>query len=1090
MMNNEELTLIEKNNTFDEAWTKSRSGAWASRGFHHQHLVSTLILIRQWAGLAPSGYLIPEGLEDSVIEISSQEFWLQIKSRKEGDFSKREVDQILSGVNAKAAAIKANSRRKVFVVLEKPCSGLKNTDIGQIFDSKNEQIFVCDSPSSECIQILTNQLEIAEVIAEGIVSDLYKLVASASEENTSVSFENRRRISTTEVTHRIFERLEAEDSSAIDSALASGIVETIDFNIPVTEASFYMGVKVKPGHVAAGLVLERPLDRENVTKKLRQRRQVLLTGPSGAGKSALLWLSVNDLVGEFRWYQISPRAVSADAGDILRFIRSRRPTEISPIALAFDEVGSTGADLWNVLDRELRSLPSVYFLGSIRREDTPLISNHADTEFIEVSLNEKLAENVWRKLITRKKTNWNHWREPFEQSESLMLEYVHILTQGKRLADVIGEQVRQRQAEGRNDELAIIRSTAVLSAHGGEVQVSKLISSLDINPDKASNAFSRLINEHLVREIRPGILGGMHILRSKALSQASHDEIVYLSEDSLWKSFGAVSYETLPHVTQSLFTDLSDEDTNKTILKLSEVLGRTQENGTWVAILTGLGLATMERYVVSFMDILERHGVQRAQWALASMFSDSEIDMPELKEFEQWQIIRGAVCEFRAMPKHDLRRICLEYISQHLLPSCQNFLQANKLLSCFVPICGGEPIKINIPPLFIEKCEQKISEIAALLSTAYLINPTIAIQLVDELGGEGVLLDKFKSQTPWITAPIIDPNGEHGRTVRSNINYISDLVQSEPNEAICNICETLIAISPQSEAAASEVLSPLGNSITIGEFSFWTKNMPRQNIPAKTRVAWNVAFRQILLARSTVYSLTSYTHQMADLVKRTEKVFRFFTEKWIKGKHFSNGDALAEEINEIISSVNVLAYAVSEIPTHDMTAPLKGAGEDDSLGSLLIGTLGNLLRRMNKIPGKESSKGAAAFAGSLAKQAQDYSQSPIWRTSANPPLIELNALAERLINVSNILHEFDHDDSQYAIQKIIVLANKSNPGRAVSMVAKRCYIYAEQRLHQKIKLLENALEENGWSAKCWLRPINKADCVYWPAMEVAITVNI
>ena len=45
-----------------EAWKKSRSEAWAGRGFHFQHLFSTLVIVRQWAGLAPSGNLVPEGL--------------------------------------------------------------------------------------------------------------------------------------------------------------------------------------------------------------------------------------------------------------------------------------------------------------------------------------------------------------------------------------------------------------------------------------------------------------------------------------------------------------------------------------------------------------------------------------------------------------------------------------------------------------------------------------------------------------------------------------------------------------------------------------------------------------------------------------------------------------------------------------------------------------------------------------------------------------------------------------------------------------------------------------------------------------------
>ena len=78
-----------------EAWQKSRSGAWAGRGFHYQHLVSALILVRQWAGLEPPGCLVPEGLEDCVLEVSGRRIWIQIKSRKNGTFRDEEVRQIL-----------------------------------------------------------------------------------------------------------------------------------------------------------------------------------------------------------------------------------------------------------------------------------------------------------------------------------------------------------------------------------------------------------------------------------------------------------------------------------------------------------------------------------------------------------------------------------------------------------------------------------------------------------------------------------------------------------------------------------------------------------------------------------------------------------------------------------------------------------------------------------------------------------------------------------------------------------------------------------------------------------------------------------
>ncbi|MCY4363138.1 MAG: hypothetical protein OXE42_13300 [Gammaproteobacteria bacterium] len=81
-------------------WSRTRHGAWAGGGFHYQHLVATLILVRQWAGLAPSGYLVPEGFEDCVIELSERRIWLQIKSRNAARFSQAEVQSIFFGIDS------------------------------------------------------------------------------------------------------------------------------------------------------------------------------------------------------------------------------------------------------------------------------------------------------------------------------------------------------------------------------------------------------------------------------------------------------------------------------------------------------------------------------------------------------------------------------------------------------------------------------------------------------------------------------------------------------------------------------------------------------------------------------------------------------------------------------------------------------------------------------------------------------------------------------------------------------------------------------------------------------------------------------
>ena len=759
---------------------------------------------------------------------------------------------------------------------------------------------------------------------------------------------------------------------------------------------------------------------------------------------------------------------------------------MSPLGLVFDDVGSENSDLWNALVRDLRGFPAVYFLGSVRQEDVSFVTNHSDTEFISIVLDEDLAEAIWKRLYAENQTSWPHWREPFEESKGLMLEYVHLLTQGRRLAAVIGEQIRMRELQGRNDELRILRSAAVICARGGEVAAARLFEHLDLRPDVANRAIRRLIDEHLVRESRPGVLGGLHTLRSDALVKASHDETVFLASDTLWKSLSATTNERLPRVVQSVLADAGADDEPHSLRKLAIMLGNSDDIDQWTAILTGLGLATLERHVTSFISMLEQHGVERAHWSLASMCADPELDVSFLSESKQLRSLRKAVLAFRSLPKDDLRAACLRHLPEGSGPSHSGgVVETNKLLSCLVPICGGMPIQPIAPRLdFLADGDLNIRQISRLLSTAYLIDPDLAQSLVDSFGGEQALFDSFHIQTAWTTPPTIECAGTHGRTVRSNWHLAAGQHQPDPHESICEICETLIALSPKSDAAASDAVDPMGRVLAVGDHKPYSKNMPRANIPAKARVAWNVAFRQMLQARAAADSLTGYTQQMASLVRRTEIAFRSMTEKWVKAKHISNAQAL--EITRIVDAVNVLAYSPPETPPSAMTEPVQ-AGKADSLGTLLTSVLGNLVGRLF---GRKASKAAATFAGSLAGQAREHRESGIWRTISSPPLADLDKLSERLVEVSYVLHEMAHDSGPDVGQRIARRARKARLGKAVRTVARHCRLLAEERFDNRLRGLENTLSERGWSARCVSRLINECDTHHWPPRQVAVLVEI
>ena len=568
---------------------------------------------------------------------------------------------------------------------------------------------------------------------------------------------------------------------------------------------------------------------------------------------------------------------------------------------------------------------------------------------------------------------------------------------------------------------------------------------------------------------------------------ASHDGTVFRASDSLWKCLPTVTTETLPRVVQSLIAGPNVSTDSPALSKLAGVLADYRDVDFWTAGLTGLGLATLDRHVTAFMSILERHGVERAHWSLAASFADPLLEIPEFPVSDQWTRLRDALAEFRGMPKQDLRAECLAFLPVGTqAPDPTNISQANALLSALVPISGGDRIEIGFGHDFLADPNADVHQIARLLSTANLVDPNLARHLLGTLGGEKALFDLFWRQIPWTTPPEIDPDGRHGRTVRSNCYHVSDKGQPDPHATICEICEILIGISPDSDAAASDAVNSSGQVISIGDYQPWSKNIPRANLPANPRVAWNVAFRQILLAKSAIYSLTDYTHEMAEHVRRTEKIFRPFSEKWIRGKRIPHADAMASEVNDILKAVNDLAYAAPETAPSTMTDPYS-AGTSDTLGALLTGILGNLVGRMSKV---ETDKAVATFAGNLHGQARKHKQSAIWRTMSSPPLMHLEKLAERLRDISSILHEMAHDGRPAAIALIVGMAKKANLGNAVRTAARRSRDRAVRRFGKRVRELERALRFRGWNASCLDRPMGELDCPYWPAREVAILVEI
>ncbi|MEP2184123.1 hypothetical protein, partial [Roseibium sp.] len=583
---------------------------------------------------------------------------------------------------------------------------------------------------------------------------------------------------------------------------------------------------------------------------------------------------------------------------------------------------------------------------------------------------------------------------------------------------------------------------------------------------------------------------GLPTVRSHALADASHDGVVFSRTESLWTALPATTPESMPGIIRQVIAH-PEVDLDEALERLAQALGQSPSIEFWTAVLTGLGLGTLDGQAERFMALLERHAVPRSLWFLASMYFDSSTTVPDLEGFEHVAVLQRAVDDFRNLEMPDYRADCLSILpADAVTPHCSSMEEATRFLAALAPIGRGEPISVELEPEFGEVETIELDQLTTLLSAASTLTPTLATQLVEHLGGEERLFDHFTKSTPWIDRPEIVDHEEHGRTVSTQWYRVSEDFQTDPHDTIVAICKSLVALSPRSNAAACRVVTPTGERYPMTEEASFEKCIPRENLPSPIRVAWNVAFRQLLLSRASVQRLTDYAASVANLFHRTERVFHKFSERWSSAKSIHGRDELAQEVNSIIESAQSLSHTTPNTRFSDMTSPLSDGAQDEPTASTISGILGNLLPRIAKLPGGGNERSSAMFAGDLSEQVSKLTDAPIWRTVEVPPRQALEGLRDQLAYVSAILHEMASDASSERVNALVTHAKQARTGNRCRLTALYARRTAEQRFDRILRKLEADLAAKGLVAECKTKPDLEPNSVFWPPAQLCVLLKV
>ena len=299
-------------------------------------------------------------------------------------------------------------------------------------------------------------------------------------------------------------------------------------------SEFHRGMQARWEHVLAGVTVARPDLLRRVSQGMAANRVAVIHGASGQGKSTLAYQFMRELpeVWRFRIRRIDDREHAARLAVLLA---SFGRTLDLPVYILIDVQPSDTA--WPELVARLYEAPNVRVLVAIREEDWRRTEpSRAAFDFVEIGLHELERSDAAEIYAGLNPAVRSPAMLDFEDAWARfggvgpLLEFVHLVTQGSTLRDVLRKQVERLQDEVRagtrsRQELEMLRLVAVASSYGARLRLSEVVAALSLAAP--ARTVELLEREYLVRiEDGGAAVTGLHPVRSEILVDLLTDEVL------------------------------------------------------------------------------------------------------------------------------------------------------------------------------------------------------------------------------------------------------------------------------------------------------------------------------------------------------------------------------------------------------------------------------------------------------------------------------------------------------------------------------------------------------------------------------------
>ncbi len=662
------------------------------------------------------------------------------------------------------------------------------------------------------------------------------------------------------------------DLKGLDEAVWAGIVEPVDFQMraDLSIQDFLAGVDVLPSHVAAGLDIPRPDELRRVIDALEVQRAALIVGPSGCGKSALMWRVARELAGRVRPYRVL-RILPDDAPTLLRWVRLQEASQNYPLLLCVDNLGRPATAGWNSIARELTSQPGILLLGASREEDYRPDLVVGSTTLIDPKLSRDLAHAIAETLGSRGVTTAVDVAEAFSESEALLMEFLSMLLTGRRLRQVVEEQVAERLPGERAVEREIIRHVA--TAHAGGVSLPAAALSHLIPGHDLAASLATLNREHILITNDGDRWLGLHELRSEVARDYLHQfppPTLALTLRALAEHLPVDDVNRLVEVYARYGADLSAVAEGVGERLTSEDL--SARDGA--RLLTGLAMADAFRHARACLEIVEERRPRALGPEDALIFTYTHrfagVSFQSMEEINpNFRRIIEMAEQLPDRPQ-SLRDIALRSISPTTIAKIALQGSPGDAVNWLESLEGSSAARlVPIREIWQSQGSQAPLDVRARLMA------TLQSLAATSSDGEGLeLLGPLSARVNLLAGEVPDclaadsKQADDGLVVSATLLVPED--DSDTHDRSVETCRLILDLCPEADIAEVIVVIPGGDRLVVGGLEEGHKRIPRGNLRRTSQTTVNANFiragRLLLASRYWTEPIRTLSRASAELV--------------------------------------------------------------------------------------------------------------------------------------------------------------------------------------------------------------------------------